>query len=193
MTFSILGTDGKSLGVGLVSGSVSVRERVPWIAEEVGAIATQTYTETMYGKQGLELLKQNFEPREALETLLEKDPKPEKRQVGILQKSRKKATHTGDACPKEKDSVKTHNCIGIGNMLQSKKTVSSMINRFQKENEKMSIRILNALETGAENGGDRRGNQTAALLIKGEENLDFGIDKSNTPIQDLRRKVKKEI
>ncbi len=91
MTFSILGTDGKSIGVGVVSGSISVGERVPWVEEEVGVIATQAYTETMYGEQGLELLKQNFEPREALETLLEKDSKPEKRQVGILHKSGKKA------------------------------------------------------------------------------------------------------
>ncbi len=190
MTFSIVGIDEKSIGVGVVSGSVAVRNRVPWVKNKIGAIVTQAYTETMYGKRGLELLERGEEPREVLKTLIKKDSEPEKRQVGILKKSGAKATHTGVACPEEKDSVEKQKCIGLGNMLQNKKTVSNMVNKFSEEDGEISIRILKALEAGAKTGGDRRGNQTAAIVLKGEENLRLEIDKSNTPIQELKEEIK---
>lgn len=189
MTFSIVGMNEKSIGVGVASGSVSVGERVPWVKNKIGAIATQAYTETMYGKRGLELLEQSLDPAEVLKTLLEKDSEPEKRQVGILKKSGEKALHTGEACPEETNTAEKQNCIALGNMLQNKKTITNMANKFCDEDGKISVRLLKALETGAKTGGDRRGNQTAALVVKGEEDLRFEIDKRDKPVQKLKEKV----
>ncbi len=190
MTFSIIGTDDESIGIGTVSGSIAVGKRVPWVEKGVGAIATQAYTETMYGEKGLELLEQGLEPKSVLESLFKKDPEPEKRQVGILKKTGAKAVHTGHSCPDKKISKMGQKCIGIGNMLQNKETVLDLVEKFRQTDGKISIRLLKALKAGAEAGGDIRGNKTAALLIKGKENAFLEIDRSNTPVQDLEKKVK---
>ncbi len=95
--------------------------------------------------------------------------------------------HTGTACPKKRSSARSETCIAIGNLLQSTNTAPAMVKAFGRS-ESLSECIVEALEAGAKEGGDRRGNRTAALLVKGEENVDIGIDASSHPLKDLRRR-----
>lgn len=187
MTFSIVALEGANLGVGVVSGSASVGSRVPWVKEKIGAVATQGYTETAYGKRGLSLLEEGLAPKEALANIAGRDPEPEKRQVAIMDFSGEIAFKTGSLCPEKKNSEMGKDCISIGNMLKNEKTVSKMVEAFE-EGGIFSQRILNALEAGARSGGDRRGDRTAALIVRGEENLNIEIDLSESPVEELREK-----
>lgn len=192
MTFSIVATDGKSIGIGTVSGSVGIGKRVPWVKGGVGAIATQGYTETRYGSYGLELLENGLSSQATLQKLIREDSNPERRQVAILKPSGEKAIHTGGSCPEERHSLSAGNCISLGNMLQSERTVSAMIENFSGR-ERLALRLLRALEAGADAGGDRRGNRTAALSARGVEDFDIGIEESDNPLQDLREKYERQV
>lgn len=187
MTFSIIASNEGNLGIGVVSGSASVGRRVPWVKEKVGAIATQGYTEITYGKRGLTLLEKGLIPDEVLENIARKDPEPEKRQVGILNSSGEIASKTGSLCPGKKNSETGDGYISMGNMLRNEETVPKMMEVFE-EGGIFSQRILNALEAGARSGGDRRGNRTAALVVRGGENLNIEIDLSESPVEELREK-----
>lgn len=192
MTFSIVATDGESIGIGTVSGSVGVGKRVPWVKEGVGAIATQGYTETGYGNYGLEFLENGLSSRAVLQKLIREDPSPERRQVAILKPSGEKAIHTGGSCPEKRHSLSAGNCISLGNMLRNEETVSAMIENFSGR-EGLVLRLLRALEAGADAGGDRRGNRTAALVVKGVEDFDIGIEESDNPFQNLREEYEKQV
>lgn len=188
MTLSIIAWKNKSLGIGVVSGSIAVGDRVPWVKGGVGAIATQGYTETRYGREGLRLLEEGLGPSYVLKKLLQEDFSPERRQVAILSADGRKAVHTGSFCPPIRSSEDRKNYICIGNMLKSEQVVPKMAEAFGKGG-KLWRRILSALEAGAEAGGDRRGNQTAAILVRNEESLDVKIDKSQNPLRDLRKEI----
>lgn len=187
MTFSIIALNGRNIGVGVVSGSVSVGSRVPWVKKEIGAIATQGYTEVAYGKRGLSLLEEGLAPSEVLENIARKDPEAEKRQVAIMDSSGKIAFKTGSLCPKKKNLEIGKDCISIGNTLKNEKTVSRTVEVFEQEGV-FSQRILNALEAGARSGGDLRGNRTASLVVRGDENLNIDVDLSESPVEDLKEK-----
>lgn len=189
MTFSIIGKKIEDLGVGVVSGSVAVRRRVPWVKKKVGAVVTQGYTLTEYGRKGLSLLEQREDPKQTLKSLMEEDLNPERRQVAIMNKYGSIAIHTGSSCPKEMAEKEGKNCLAIGNMLKTKQTVLAMVKDFERSDGSLSFRILRALKRGAELGGDRRGNRTAALVVSGEkEEVDIGIDSHQTPVRELERR-----
>lgn len=192
MTFSILVRTGETLGVGVVSGSVGVGCRVPWIKKGVGAIATQGYTRTAYGRGGLELLDQGEDPESALKKLRERDPTPDKRQVAILDSRGKYSIFTGGSCPDEKGAEIKKNCVCIGNYLKTNETLSKMASSFLESDESPLRRILKAMEAGRDAGGDKRGNRTAAIVVKGSENLKISVDESKSPVRDLKNKLSPE-
>ncbi len=189
MTFSILARDKYNIGAGVVSGSIAVRDRVPWTKKNTGAIVTQGYTNVMYGKEGIKLLEKGLSPLNILRKLTAEDSLSKKRQVAILSFSGKKATHTGDSCPKEMNEKIGKYYIAIGNMLKTKETVDEMGRYFTKTECTLARRIYSALRSGAEKGGDIRGNKTAAIVVKGKESVDIGIDYSETPLRDLEEKM----
>lgn len=110
-TFSILAAskDGKLMGVAVASGSTAVGSRVPHAMPNVGAVATQAYTNVAYGTEGLKLLASGLSPEQALQTLLAEDPQREMRQFAIMDFAGRKAIFTGQKCKKngEKLSAKT--------------------------------------------------------------------------------------
>lgn len=179
------------MGIGIVSGSVAVRTRVPWIKEDVGAIATQGYTRTRYGRKGLVLLSRGLNPHSTLQKLLQRDPAPEKRQIVILTPTGDRAVHDGSSCPGGRDLESRKNCVAIGNLLENEATVGEMAGAFEETDGPLSKRILEALKAGAEFGGDRRGNRTAALVVRGRESLDIGIIESKEPLTELELKYQK--
>jgi len=121
-TFSIVAIDKDIglMGVAVTSGSIAVGTRVPWAKPGVGVVATQAYTNIMYGKEGLRLLEYGKTPREALDELLSLDPKPEIRQVCIMNSRGVFAAHTGVNCPLHHGHILGGTFCVLGNLLISK-------------------------------------------------------------------------
>jgi len=188
-TFSILAIspDFKLMGVAVASGSTSVGDRVPHAKPGIGVIATQGYTNVAYGIKGLELLAKRLIPREALDKLLVKDLERELRQVAIMDFKKRKAVFTGAKTPEVRGEIVGENYIVIGNLLVGKKVVNGMAKEFDSFSGDLAQRLAIALKAGKESGGDKRGENSAALIVvsaeKVEVEIKIGLHKN--PIDEL--------
>jgi uncharacterized Ntn-hydrolase superfamily protein len=196
-TFSIAAIDSKTgeIGVAVQSKFLAVGAVVPWARAKVGAIATQAYANTTFGPEGLALLEKGVAPDEVLAKLLGADPGRESRQVGIVSASGLSAGFTGKECNEWAGGVKGPGFCVQGNILASQAVVKAMARVFQETKGELAERLLAALEAGQDAGGDRRGQQSAALLVV-HEGWGFGgydhyrdvrVDDSKEPIAELRR------
>ena len=206
-TFSVLGYDPVTGEVGgaVQSRVFSVGNGVLWAEANVGVVATQAIVDVSYGPQGLELLRQGRSPAEVVEALLanDPDPRPERwsklgRQFSVMDARGNVATHTG---PSASDwaghRVGTH-VSAQGNILAGPAVVEDMVDAFEATEGHLSFRLLAALEAGQAAGGDRRGMQSAAMIIVREDGgvwlnndvvLRLQVDDSEQPIAELRRLV----
>ena len=187
MTFSIVAVDleAGTLGVAVVSGSIAVGTRVPWVKEGVGAIATQAYTNTMYGSEGIKLLEQGYSPEEALSILISRDPDYEMRQVAIIDIKNRKAVHTGKFCPYWNGHIVGKNYIIIGNLIVGEKVLKYMEEVFLSSQGNLALKLLSALIAGEKAGGDRRGDRSAAIVVRGALNISERIDDDKKPAEKL--------
>lgn len=196
-TFSILAIskDGKLMGVAVASGSTAVGSRVPHAMPNVGAVATQAYTNVAYGTEGLKLLASGLPPEQALQKLLAEDPQREMRQVAIMDFAGRKAIFTGAKVPGGRGEIVGENYIVIGNLLKNFKVLESMADRFEKTHGNFVLRLLEALKAGSEGGGDKRGEKSAAIVVvdKAKVLLNLRIDESPNPIQELISTVSKHL
>jgi uncharacterized Ntn-hydrolase superfamily protein len=193
-TFSILAasSDKKLMGVAVASGSTSVGERVPHAKPGVGVIATQAYTNVLYGVKGLELLAKGFSPKEALNTLLAEDAERELRQVAIMDFQKRKAVFTGKSVPDFWAEIVGENCVAIGNLLARSEVVSKMAESFENSRSSFALRLVEALKAGSETGGDKRGERSAALIVVDARKaiLNLKVDFHPKPIDELLRQLK---
>jgi len=190
-TFSIVARCPRSgaLGVAVATGAIGVRSRVPHVAVGVGAIATQGYTEIMYGVLGLRLLKQGLEPKDVLEYLLERDAGREYRQVAIIDSKGRRAAHTGRRTPAWSGHRMGADYVVAGNLLSGEDVISAMEEAFKRSTHlNFEERLLLVLEAGERAGGDRRGELSSALLVArpGSPILDLSVDYHENPIKELR-------
>lgn len=194
MTFSIVARHPKKniLGVAVVSGSIGVGTRVPWIKKDAGAIATQAYTKTSYGYEGLKLLETGLTPERALKIMLSKDPEKERRQVLVIDDLGNKAVHTGSLCPTWHGHILKEGFICAGNLITGRGTLEAMVEAFERVSE-FSKKLINALEAGTNSGGDKRGERSAALLIAGEKQIGILVNESPNPVLQLKKKLNKKI
>ncbi len=192
MTYSILALDSekKLLVVGVASGSEAAGSRVPWIKRLVGAVATQGYTNIIYGVEGLRLLERGYTPKEALARLLERDSSPELRQVAMIDIKGRKAVHVGTECPEWKGYYIGGDFIVIGNLLRSKDVLEAVVKTLKEEREENLVEtVLKALLAGEEAGGDARGDLSAALLASGYGvDINLRIDRAANPVKELAKK-----
>jgi len=195
-TFSIVARDPATgaLGVAVASKAFAVGALVPWVKPGVGAIATQAYTSTHYGSKGLQLLSQGVTVEKALHSMLEDDPLSEKRQIGMVDASGRTAAHTGKECLQHALHIQDHDMSCQGNLLASPKVVESMTEMFLRSSGRLEQRLLAALKTGQRYGGDRRGRQSAALLVYVPDGvsahqgiIDLRVDDDDCPIVELER------
>jgi len=194
-TFSMVARCPKtsSLGVCVSTAVPAVRNRVPHIEVEVGAIATQANTNILYGINGLKLLKKGFSPQTALETMLRDDPDRETRQVIIIDKHGRTAAFTGKNTINWKGHLIGKDYAVAGNMLVGSNVIEAMAQAFESSEGELAERLMKALEAGQEAGGDKRGKKSAALLVasKGQREtsplIDLSVDKHPDPINELRR------
>jgi len=182
-----------ALGVCVATAVPAVGSVVPHVEFGVGAIATQAYTNVLYGIKGLKLLKMGFSPQTALEAMLKEDPEREQRQVIIIDKEGRTAVFTGKETIDWKGHLVGKDYVVAGNMLVGSKVIEAMAHTFEDSKGELSERLMKALEAGQRAGGDKRGKKSAALLVKNHWEmgtrpfLDLRVDEHPEPVKELRR------
>jgi uncharacterized Ntn-hydrolase superfamily protein len=171
-TFSIVARDPKTgeMAVAVQSHWFSVGTGVSWGEAGVGVVATQSFTNKSFGLRGLALLKEGKSPQEALDILLSDDTGKDFRQVAILDKKGRVATHTGKSCIDMAGHLNGENFSVQANMMLNDKVVPAM-EKAWKENSTLVLaeRMVEVLKAAQLAGGDIRGRQSAALLIVAPE------------------------
>ena len=197
-TFSIIAFDPitKELGIAVESKFLSVGAVVPWAVAGVGAIATQSWANTSYGPRGLRMLKQGMTPKQVGAKLIAADKNAHQRQFGIVDAKGRAFTYTGTGCFNWAGGVTGKNFAAQGNILASAAVVDALANTFQKTSGSLAERFVAALAAGQAAGGDKRGQESAALLVVREKggyggfndrHIDLRVDDHPTPIDELKR------
>jgi uncharacterized Ntn-hydrolase superfamily protein len=200
-TFSIVAYDPQNgdLGVAVQSKFLSAGSLVPWAKAGVGAVATQSWANTSYGPRGLRMMEQGMLAQEVVTKLTEEDNDRALRQVGVVDAKGNAAAFTGEECYAWAGHVIGKNYACQGNILVSEETVKAMAHAFEKTSGALVDRLVAALAAGQEAGGDRRGQQSASLLVVREGGgygghndryVDLRVDDHPTPIDELARLLK---
>jgi uncharacterized Ntn-hydrolase superfamily protein len=199
MTFSIVGRLDNALGVAVASKFLSVGAAVPAAAAEIGAIATQAYANLAYRSQGLSLLRTGASAAGTVAELTAADPQRAERQLGVVAATGDGATFTGDECHSWAGGVAGDGYAIQGNILVGPQVVEAMEAAWRAAEGPLAERLLAALKAGDDAGGDRRGRQSAALLVvesgKGyggtsDVALDLRVDDHVAPVGELARLVR---
>ena len=185
MTFSIAAYDPASgdLGVAVASKFPCVGAVVPWARTGVGAVATQAWANTDFGPDGLGLMAGGMPAGAALDAVLEGDDGRDERQAGFVDARGEAATFTGSGCVNWAGGVTGDHFAAQGNILASEAVVGELARAFAETEGDLSDRLLAALLAGDAAGGDRRGKQSAALLVVRERG---GYEGRNDRYIDLR-------
>ncbi len=197
-TFSVVAFDPrtKDLGVAVESRFVAVGSVVQWAQAGVGAVATQSYANTTYGPKALAMLKRGMHPKDVIRKLTASDKEAAKRQVSIIDARGRPASFTGDECFAWAGHVVGRNYAAQGNILTGEDVVKSMARAYESTGGDLPVRLLAALSAGQRAGGDKRGQQSAALLVvrKGggysgfnDRWIDVRVDDHPAPIEELIR------
>ncbi len=200
-TFSIVACDPKTgeLGVAVQSRFLAVGAVVPWAKAGVGVIATQSLANTNYGPEGLKLLSRGVAPNDVVTKLTDTDPERAVRQLGIVNAAGKVATFTGGECNAWAGGRTGANFAAQGNILAGEGVVNAMAESFEKSagtGKELGQRLIDALQAGQAAGGDKRGMQSAALLVVrdgwgyaglNDRYRDLRVDDHAEPIAELQR------
>jgi uncharacterized Ntn-hydrolase superfamily protein len=198
-TYSIVACDldAGQWGVGVQSKFLAVGSVVPWAEPHVGAIATQSYANPRYGPDGLALLRKGGSAQEVVDALTAEDEGRAERQVGIVDAHGNAATFTGEECH-DWAGGRTGACYAAqGNILVSQETVDALAVTFER-NAHLSLAegLIDCLAAAQAAGGDRRGQQSASLLVVEKDGgyaklsdvvVDLRVDDHERPIVELRR------
>jgi len=178
----------KFLGVGSV---------VPWAEPLVGAVATQSWANPRFGPEGLALLRDGISAEDAVTRLTAADEQRAQRQLGIVDGTGRGATYTGEECNEWAGGRVGAGYAAQGNILVSGETVDALAETFESTPGKaLPERLLDCLDAAQAAGGDRRGQQSAALLVVGPEQgyaglsdvfVDLRVDDHERPLEELRR------
>jgi uncharacterized Ntn-hydrolase superfamily protein len=185
VTFSIVAADpvAGDWGVAVASRFPCVGAVVPWARAGVGAVATQSWANTALGPDGLGLMGEGVPADEALRRLLEGDEGREDRQVGFVDPAGRAATFTGSTCMGWAGGATGAGFAAQGNILVGEPVVAELARVFSETEGDLCDRLLPALLAGDAAGGDRRGRQSAALLVVREGG---GYEGRNDRYIDLR-------
>ena len=193
MTWSIIAHDKQTgqFGIAVATKFFAVGARVPNIVAGIGAIATQAMVNPYYGIDGTELLKIGIEPQSIIDALTARDPGREHRQVHVMDASGKIAQYTGRECIDWCGSVRGESFSIAGNMLAGAQVLDETAAAFRANSAlPLPRRLISALMAGEAAGGDKRGKQSAALVIYGKEEwseLSLRVDDHEDPLAELAR------
>jgi uncharacterized Ntn-hydrolase superfamily protein len=193
MTWSIIARDKATgqFGIAVATRFFAVGAHVPHIAAGIGAIATQALVNPYYGIDGLKLLREGRSPHEVLKTVTAADAGRETRQLHLMDAGGRIASHTGSECIHWCGHVEGNGFSIAGNMLAGARVLDDTAKAYVT-NEKLPFaqRLIAAMRAGEAAGGDKRGKQSAALLIHGDEEwsaLDLRVDDHIDPLAELER------
>ena len=195
MTFSIVARDPERglYGIAVSTAVPCVGAGVPHVKAGVGAIATQSYTNVQLGSDGLRLLELGLSPEAALSTLLQEDEEAAKRQAAGIDNQGRVFAYSGDECVDWFGHRTGEHYSVQGNMLVGKETIDAMAEAFERSTGHLGGRLLEALEAGQAAGGDKRGRESAALVVTNPEGaplwprVDVRVDQHPDPVAELRR------
>jgi len=197
-TFSIVARDPATgeLGVGVQSRAFAVGSRVPHAKAGVGAIATQASTNVSYGVEGLALLANGVSPEEVVKRLTKADAGRDRRQLAVLDAKGHVKAYTGSATNPWAGHIEGENYSVQGNILAGEAVVKEMARAFDTTTGELALRLMAALDAGQAAGGDKRGVQSAAILVvkpidsaerTTDKWVDIRVDDSTNPLGELRR------
>jgi uncharacterized Ntn-hydrolase superfamily protein len=198
-TYSIVGCDlaARQWGVAVQSKFLAVGSVVPWAEPEVGAVATQSYANPRYGPDGLALLREGRTAEEVVERLTAADDERESRQLGVVDAQGRGASFTGSGCFEWAGGRTGEGYAAQGNILVSAATVDALADTFEAAAaEPLAERLLQCLGAAQLAGGDRRGQQSAALLVVERDGgygrlsdvlVDLRVDDHERPVEELAR------
>ncbi|PYP16732.1 MAG: hypothetical protein DMD54_09490 [Gemmatimonadetes bacterium] len=212
-TYSIVAYDSVTgdLGIAVQSKFPNVGGLVPWARAGVGAVATQSLSNTDYGEKGLELIARGATAPEAMRIIMRGDTRPSQRQVGMVDAHGNAASWTGDStfdwaggrtggaggpAGGKGQLITGHGYAAQANIMVSDATVRNMAETFERTRGSLADRLLAALVAGQAGGGDRRGMQSAALLVvrahagylgTTDRYIDIRVYDAPDPIKELQR------
>lgn len=206
-TYSILGYDPKTGEVGgaVQSRVFAVGNGVLWGEAGTGMVATQAIIDVAYGPRGLKLLRAGLTPEAAVKALWASDPDPRPadwtkygRQFAIMDARGNYAAYTGPKASEWAGNKGGNDCTAQGNILAGEAVVAEMVTAFEKTQGHLSYRLLAALDAAQKAGGDKRGMQSAAILIVKEGGgvwlnndvvMRLHVDDNPEPLKELRRLI----
>jgi uncharacterized Ntn-hydrolase superfamily protein len=198
-TYSIAACDLEAgeWGVAVQSKFLAVGSVVSWAEPHIGAIATQAYANPRYGPEGLALLRSGLTAQEVVEQLTAADDGRAKRQLGVVDGQGRGASFTGEECNDWAGGRTGPGYAAQGNILVSGATVDGLADTFeQTAGEPLAERLLDCLDAAETEGGDSRGQQSAALLVVERDGgyaglsdikYDLRVDDHERPLEELRR------
>jgi uncharacterized Ntn-hydrolase superfamily protein len=193
MTWSIIARDNATgqFGIAVATRFFAVGARVPHVAAGLGGIATQALVNPYYGIDGLKLLREGGAPRDIVKTLIAADAGRESRQLHIMDASGRIASHTGSDCVDWCGHIEGNGFSIAGNMLAGGRVLDDTAKAYiANATLPFAQRLIVAMRSGEAAGGDKRGKQSAALLIHGDEewsDLDLRVDDHSDPLTELER------
>jgi uncharacterized Ntn-hydrolase superfamily protein len=198
MTFSLVACDleARQWGVAVASKFPCVGAVVPWVRGDVGAIATQAAANVSYGPDGLERLAAGSSAQAALNALTGADEGNDERQLGIVDAQGGSATHTGAHCMDWAGGRAGAGFAAQGNILAGPQVVDALVDTFTSTGGSLADRMAAALLAADRAGGDRRGRQAAALVVRqtgagyGGNNdilIDLRVDDHTDPVPEMIR------
>jgi uncharacterized Ntn-hydrolase superfamily protein len=198
MTFSIVARNEATgdLAVAVQTKFMAAGAVVPWARAGVGAVATQAWTNVAYGPDGLDLLESGADAAEAVRRLIAADPIRDHRQLGIVDASGRGANHTGGGCFAWAGGRTAPNIAAQGNILAGPGVVDALIETFSAGGLPFPRLLVRCLAEADAAGGDRRGRESAALLVVraggaygggGDRWIDLRVDDHPDPIGELAR------
>jgi uncharacterized Ntn-hydrolase superfamily protein len=197
-TYSIAACDLETgqWGVATQSKFLAVGSVVPWAEPRVGAIATQAYANPRYGSEGLALLREGLTAEQVVDRLTSADEGRDHRQLGVVDDEGRSASFTGEECL-DWAGGRTGTCYAAqGNILVSAATVDALAETFEGSSGALADRLLDCLDAAQAAGGDRRGQQSAAILVVEKDGgyaklsdvvVELRVEDHERPLEELRR------
>jgi uncharacterized Ntn-hydrolase superfamily protein len=193
ITWSIVARDENTghIGIAVSTCAFAVGARVPFVATGVGAIATQSFVNPFYGYRGLELLRAGAPAEDVIRIVTSADEGRSQRQVHVMDMAGRFAAYTGDGCVEWCGHLIRDTFSVAGNMLAGPRVIEATAEVFAASAHlPLPRRFVMALKAGEDAGGDKRGKQSAAMLIHDAEEypfLDIRVDDHTDPLGELAR------
>ncbi|MCC6017008.1 MAG: DUF1028 domain-containing protein [Desulfurococcaceae archaeon] len=204
MTYSIVAVDRDrgDIGVAVASKFIAAGSIVPWVKVGVGAVATQSWANVKFGPLILYLLENRYNPRKAVEVVLASDEKKEYRQIGVVDAKGEAYVYTGGKCIPYAGHIVGDGYAVQGNILVGEEVLEAMAKAFETTKGELVDKLLTALKAGDQAGGDKRGKQSAAIIVvrpcggyggclEGvDKYVDLRVDDHPDPVNELIRLFK---